>query len=90
MKKKLIENIRNRKSKIGVIGLGYVGLPLALRFVESGFKVFGFDIDISKVIKLKKNESYIDGIASSQILKLRKKKSLGPQMIFLSVVKWTL
>ena len=74
MKKKLIENIRNRKSKIGVIGLGYVGLPLALRFVESGFKVFGFDIDISKVIKLKKNESYIDGIASSQILKLRKKK----------------
>lgn len=62
MKKKLIEKIKNRKSKIGIIGLGYVGLPLAIRFAEVGFKVFGFDIDVSKIQKLSKNESYIDNI----------------------------
>jgi UDP-N-acetyl-D-glucosamine dehydrogenase len=77
MKKKLIEKIKNRKSKIGIIGLGYVGLPLAIRFAEVGFKVFGFDIDVSKIQKLSKNESYIDNIESSQILKIRKRKTFS-------------
>ena len=75
MNKKLIEKIKKKKSKIGIIGLGYVGLPLAIRFAEVGFKVYGFDIDSSKVEKLSKNKSYIDNIKSSQILKLTKSKT---------------
>ena len=49
--KSLKSKIKNHKSTIGVIGLGYVGLPLAIRFSEEGFKVTGFDIDKEKVDK---------------------------------------
>jgi UDP-N-acetyl-D-glucosamine dehydrogenase len=48
-----------KKAIIGIVGLGYVGLPLLLRFAEQGFKVIGFDIDKSKIDKLNKGESYI-------------------------------
>ena len=44
----LIERCSNRTALVGVIGLGYVGLPLALRFSEAGFRVIGFDIDRAK------------------------------------------
>ena len=73
MKKKLINKINKKTSIIGIFGLGYIGLPLALRFSEAGFKVIGFDIDNDKIIKLKKGESYIDYIKSSQIVKSLKK-----------------
>lgn len=63
----IIKNIRERKISVGVIGLGYVGLPLVLRFVESGFKVTGFDIDEEKVEKLKKGISYIHHISEEKI-----------------------
>ena len=46
---KLRRRIQNRESKIGIIGLGYVGLPLSIRFSEEGFKTVGFDIDEEKV-----------------------------------------
>lgn len=74
MKKKLINKINKKTSIIGIFGLGYIGLPLALRFSEAGFKVIGFDIDKNKIKKLNKGESYIDYIKSSQIIKLLKKK----------------
>ena len=45
----LKETIRNRQAKIGVIGLGYVGLPLAVEFAKEGFDVTGFDVDVWKV-----------------------------------------
>ena len=45
----------NHNANIGIIGLGYVGLPLAITFVKNGFKVYGFDTDKIKVNKLKKN-----------------------------------
>jgi len=45
----LNSRIINQKSTIGIIGLGYVGLPLAIRFSEEGFKVVGIDIDKEKV-----------------------------------------
>ena len=48
-----------KKIKIGVIGLGYVGLPLALRFSEEGYDVTGFDIDTSKIIAIESRQSYI-------------------------------
>ena len=46
--KKLINLIKNKKATVGVIGMGYVGLPLAILFAKKGFKVQGFDIDKKK------------------------------------------
>jgi UDP-N-acetyl-D-glucosamine dehydrogenase len=63
----LIKRINEKKIKVGVIGLGYVGLPLVIRFVESGFEVIGFDIDKEKVEKLKKGQSYIHYIPEERI-----------------------
>jgi len=51
--------IEDRTAKVGIIGLGYVGLPLAIHFGKSGFPVVGFDLDIQKIEKLLKGESYI-------------------------------
>ncbi len=59
---------------IGVIGLGYVGLPLAILFAKKKFRVIGFDIDLEKVKKLKKNESYLKRISKTQIKQIKKKK----------------
>ena len=47
MMKRLIKRINNKSATIGIIGLGYVGLPLVIRFVEENFEVIGFDIDKS-------------------------------------------
>src|SRR5487761_343946 len=55
--------------KIGIVGCGYVGLPLALRFAETGHQVFGFDTDPVKVEKLNRGESYIEHISSGEIAK---------------------
>ncbi|MGB9824728.1 MAG: nucleotide sugar dehydrogenase [Candidatus Hydrothermia bacterium] len=60
--KDLKEKIENRKAIIGVIGLGYVGLPLVREFLRNGFRVVGFDIDSEKVNKLNRGESYIKHI----------------------------
>jgi UDP-N-acetyl-D-glucosamine dehydrogenase len=58
----LIDKIKERKAKIGIIGLGYVGLPLAIEFYKAGFFVTGFDVDKSKVEMLSKQQSYIKHI----------------------------
>jgi UDP-N-acetyl-D-glucosamine dehydrogenase len=69
-----IDNIKlsivNRNATIGIIGLGYVGLPLAIRFSEEGFRVVGFDIDDSKVKMLNKGESYIKHIYEDDISRM--------------------
>jgi UDP-N-acetyl-D-glucosamine dehydrogenase len=70
----LIEKIRTRRTRIGIIGLGYVGLPLVLRFGDEGFHVIGFDVDPSKVTKLNRGESYIRHIAADRIHALVNKK----------------
>src|SRR5271157_3988452 len=66
----LAEKIRSKQAKIGVIGLGYVGLPLVIEFCKAGFSVTGFDIDDKKVALLKKGESYIKHIDASRIVPL--------------------
>ena len=71
-KKKLIERLNNKSAVIGIFGLGYIGLPLALRYLDSGFKVVGFDLDTKKVDKLRLGKSYIDYIPSSKISKYLK------------------
>ena len=67
MKQTLIEKIRGRQAKIGVIGLGYVGLPLLIEFSKENFPVLGFDIDEGKTQKLKKGISYIKHIPADAI-----------------------
>jgi UDP-N-acetyl-D-glucosamine dehydrogenase len=62
-----VDRIQSRKSKIGIIGLGYVGLPLALLFAEEGFPVLGFDIDAKKVQALIDGESYIYRVPKTEI-----------------------
>ena len=69
----LLERIQNRKSNIGIIGLGYVGLPLALLFAEEGFSVLGFDIDAKKVQALIDGESYIYRVPKTEIQLARRK-----------------
>ncbi len=66
----LREKIIQRQALIGVIGLGYVGLPLVLRFAEVGFKILGFDSDPRKVELLNRGESYIKHIGAEQIAAL--------------------
>lgn len=69
-KKQLKDDIFSKKAKIGIIGLGYVGLPLAHAFVNNSFSVLGFDIDEVKVNKLKNSQSYIKYIPASQIAEM--------------------
>jgi UDP-N-acetyl-D-glucosamine dehydrogenase len=66
-----IANVNARKTRVGIIGLGYVGLPLALLFSEAGFSVLGFDIDPEKVAALNSGRSYIHRITAEQIAKAR-------------------
>ncbi len=65
----LLEKINNKKVKIGIIGLGYVGLPLGLEFAGKGFDVLGFDLDERKIEFLKEGKSYIKHISSEKIKK---------------------
>ena len=67
MKNTLIDLINKNKCIVGIIGLGYVGLPLALRFSEKNYKTYGFDIDESKIKQLNDCETYIKHISSDQI-----------------------
>ncbi len=62
-----IDRIAARKATVGVIGQGYVGLPLALVFGESGFPVLGFDVDPIKVAAISKGESYIKHIGPERV-----------------------
>jgi len=64
---KLLARIENKKAVVGVIGLGYVGLPLIDAFTQAGFTCVGFDIDPKKVDSLSRGQSYIKHIASEQI-----------------------
>ncbi|HET9195477.1 MAG TPA: nucleotide sugar dehydrogenase [Vicinamibacterales bacterium] len=63
----LKEKLENRQARIGVIGLGYVGLPLAVEFARAGFDVTGFDVDESKVSELNAGRSYILDVRSEDV-----------------------
>lgn len=70
-KQVLLDKITKKKAVIGIVGLGYVGLPLMLRFAEVGYRVLGFDIDRSKVDSLNAGKSYIEHIAADKIAAAR-------------------
>ena len=65
--KDIKSHIEDRSARIGVIGQGYVGLPLALVFNEAGFPVIGFDVDTAKVDALGRGESYIKHIGAERV-----------------------
>jgi UDP-N-acetyl-D-glucosamine dehydrogenase len=69
MRDQLLKKIEDRSFVVGVIGLGYVGLPLLLSFVEKGFRVIGFDIDATKGDALRAGKSYIKHIPADRIRK---------------------
>ena len=66
---RLVKRILQKEITVGIIGMGYVGLPLVLRFCEEGFRILGFDVDSKKVATLKRGRSYLKSIPSSRISK---------------------
>ena len=75
--KTLEEKIRQHRARIGIIGMGYVGLPLALRFAEEGFPVTGFDIDEVKVKSLAAGKTYILHIQAERIQRTTREGTLS-------------
>lgn len=68
--------IANKQAKIGIIGLGYVGLPLAVEYAKAGYTVLGIDKSKSKVEKLNRGENYIDDVVSSELAAMVKEGRL--------------
>jgi UDP-N-acetyl-D-glucosamine dehydrogenase len=78
----IISKIKNGKSTVGVVGLGYVGLPLVLSFSKPGFKLIGFDVDQKKVDTLLAGESYIRHIEASSLAPIIESKQFVPTTDF--------
>jgi UDP-N-acetyl-D-glucosamine dehydrogenase len=66
-KQNLLQKIAAREARIGVVGLGYVGLPLAVEFAESGFSVTGMDVETKKVRQINNGCSYIDDVSGERV-----------------------
>src|SRR5499427_10413550 len=71
-RQRLLESIRSGTAKIGVIGLGYVGLPLAVEFARQGFLVSGFDVDESKTSQINAGCSYIPDVPQKDLAEVGK------------------
>ena len=63
----LIRRIQNKDARIAIIGLGYVGLPLAMTFAKNGFQVIGIDVDADKVAAINRGESYVRDVSSEEL-----------------------
>ncbi len=70
MKTQLLEKIRTRQARLGVVGLGYVGLPLAVEFAQAGIAVVGIDVDERKVAAITRGESYIPDVPGATVARL--------------------
>ena len=66
----LIEKIRSGRARAGVVGLGYVGLPLAVEMAESGLRVTGIDVQVSKVDAINEGRSYVLDVPSERVARL--------------------
>lgn len=67
MQKLLLEKINQRSAVVGIVGLGYVGLPLAMEFARAGLPVIGVDVDLRKVDALRRGESYIQDVPAAHV-----------------------
>ena len=72
----LTKKIAARNARIGIIGLGYVGLPLAVEFAKEGFRVTGIDLDASRIAGVNRGRSYILDVSSADLAKLRRRSRL--------------
>ncbi len=68
IKEALLKKIHSREALVGVVGLGYVGLPLAVALAEAGFRVIGVDVDSAKVTSLNEGRSYVEDISDNQLV----------------------
>src|SRR5262245_58343562 len=69
----LHEKLVQRTARVGVIGLGYVGLPLAVDFARAGFRATGIDLDPRKVDAINRGESYIQDVPTRDVVEFRQK-----------------
>ncbi|PIP13689.1 MAG: UDP-N-acetyl-D-glucosamine dehydrogenase [bacterium (Candidatus Stahlbacteria) CG23_combo_of_CG06-09_8_20_14_all_34_7] len=74
----LMEKIKNKKAVIGIVGMGYVGLPLAVEFAKKGFTVYGIDLLREKINMLKRGKSYIVDVKNIDLREVIKKGKLIP------------
>ena len=87
IKETLIEDLQTKRARVGILGLGYVGLPLAVVFAEAGFHVTGIDTDARKVDCLNKGISYIPDVKTEAVEKLRAASLLWDKALSESNVK---
>ena len=73
----LLDKLNNRTARVGVVGLGYVGLPLAVEFARAGFHTTGIDLDARKVDAINRGESYIQDVATAEVAAFHKAGKLG-------------
>lgn len=70
MSSSLKQKIKNKKAKVAVVGLGYVGLPLAVNFAKAGFRVFGLDKDLDRVEQIRRKKSYILDVSTGDLARV--------------------
>jgi UDP-N-acetyl-D-glucosamine dehydrogenase len=83
----LIARLDNKTARLGVIGLGYVGLPLAVELAQAGFEVFGVDIDENRVRQLNQGKSYIQDVPAADVRALVRKGRLHASTEFSTLRK---
>ncbi len=82
IKEELQDSIKSKTAVIGILGLGYVGLPLAIHFRKQGFRVIGFDVDFEKIEALNNDQSYIQHISHKQVKCLREENRFQATLNF--------
>ena len=82
LKKDLLGLIQSRKARIGVVGMGYVGLPLAVEFASAGFRVIGIDVDPAKVKGINAGKSHIQDVPDANLEGLVKSRKLMARASF--------
>ena len=76
LKEQLLEKINNKTAKVGVVGLGYVGLPLAVEKANAGYETIGFDVQEKKVESVNAGQNYIGDVVDEELKKLVKDGTL--------------
>lgn len=82
MTDKILSKLNDRRAVVGVIGLGYVGLPLAAEFARGGLRVIGFDLDRTRVNSINKGNSYIPDVSTEQVARLVEQGKLSASTDF--------
>ncbi|WP_410768200.1 nucleotide sugar dehydrogenase [Fontibacillus sp. BL9] len=81
----LLEAIESKNAVLGVVGLGYVGLPLAVEMVKQGFKVVGIDLDVSKIDRIQRGDSYIHDISNETLAEVMSSGRFKPTTDYASL-----